>query len=397
MFPFTIEGKEIKLNQSSLKKIVGIPNLGTQVYDMNNWVDDNVGVSRIEALRLILDRPDLTEASKVNSSHLKLEMRLLHQMVVHIILPRKRSFNHVSDLDLIVMWHIVKEKPFNLPFVLLSHIIACSENKNAYFPYGMILTLIFDHYKISLEEEESKQLKGCSIYNEATLHRMGYVKTERGWCLKKDKAVAHPSSETELAVDMNVSEAQNVSVASSDSNSHQATEDGNKTSMVVPNGASSTAECPHFMLAAEYLRSAWGDRQASLVAGIFLVLEGMKEDMRSLTMGTRHLRSLVTQLGSQWQQKKAGDVFLLLEVIIGDMRTSRSKMDTFGRKIEYLQSQLTEFLNLREDWGKDDKENIEWMISEAVNLRTENQDIIHIYETIRSEIQDIWDSLSSRM
>ncbi|WCJ33832.1 hypothetical protein M5689_015169 [Euphorbia peplus] len=386
-----VKGKEIRLDQNVLGKILGIANVGNGVYDMGNWVDEDVGVGRLEALRLVFDRPDLSEVTKANSCDLKLEMRLLHQIVVHVIVPRKRSFNYVSDLDLVVMWHIVKEKAFNVPFVMLNHIVACSEKKNGCFPYGMILTSVFEHCGVSLEGEESRELKGCSVYNEVTLRKMGYVKTERGWCLKKDKGVVCPSLVT--VFDVNVSEAQGDSIASSESNSNPVSEDGNKTSSL----ASSAAETPEFDLAAEYLRSTWGDKQASLVASIFLVLESMKEDMRSVTLGTRHLRGLVTQLGSQWQQKKAGDVFLLLEVIIGDMRNSRFKMDTFGGKIDCLQSQLTEFLNIREDWGPDDKVNIEWMISEAVTLRTENRDTIHIYETIRSEIQDVWDSLSSRM
>ncbi|KDP46199.1 hypothetical protein JCGZ_10039 [Jatropha curcas] len=396
-----VKGKEIKLNQKSLKKILGVPNLGTEMYDNNKkWIEE-ASVSRVEALKTILENPDLSEVTKINSCQLTLEMRLLHQMVVHIILPRKRSFNYVSSMDLLVMWHILKGKPFNLPFVLLSHMIACSEKKNAYLPYGMILTSIFNYFKVSFEGEESEELKSSDIYNEFTLHKLEYVKNERGWFLKKDKAVVQPSSEIHFE---NASGTEDAFPVLPDSTSQPSpSHDPNSLSVL-----KATSSAPPFPIVSsgEEGRSSEEIRQPSLIEGIFHLVKGMKEDMRNMTMDSKlddlqnkieHLRSLVTLLRFQRQERTLGDIFLLLEVIMIDMRNLRSKMTNFGNKIDFLQSQLTEFLRQRQDLGKVDRESMEWMIAETVTFRGQNHDIICRFETISSEIQDFWDCLSSRM
>ncbi|KAF2305864.1 hypothetical protein GH714_008490 [Hevea brasiliensis] len=334
-----VPGKEIRLNQESLKKILGIHNLGSEIYDNNMWVAD-AGVSRVEALRMVFDNPDLSEVSKVNACHLKLEMRLLHHMVVHIILPRKRNFNHVSSMDLLIVWHILQGKPFNLPFALLSHMIACSEKKNSYLPYGMILTSIFNNFKVSLEEEAGVELKGLDIYNEVTLHKMGYVKGERGWFLKQDKAVVQPGLEIQSQVDVNVSQSQDAPPPAPPKSTSQKTRSDGITSMSELNPTSSAAP------------SLEGARQPSMTEDIFILVKGLKEDMGIMTMDSKlddwqnkieHLRCLVNQVRRRRQEKTIGDIFVLLEVIMADMRTLRSKMDNFGSKINHLQAQLTEF------------------------------------------------------
>ncbi|KAG8637637.1 uncharacterized protein LOC110602655 [Manihot esculenta] len=386
-----VKGKEIRLNQESLMKILGIPNLGSEIYDNDKWVED-AGVSRVEALRMVLDNPDVSEVTKLNACHLKLEMRLLHHMIVHIILPRKRNFNHVSSMDLLVMWHILRGKPFNLPFLLLAHMIACSEKKNACLPYGMILTSIFNHFEFPLEEEESVELKGSDIYNEVTLHKMGYVKRDRGWFLKKDKAVVQTSLEIQSQGNTDINQSQDASVPPKTTS--QQTPSHGTTSMSESNPTSSAS--PSLMVA----------KQPSLIEGIFVLVKGMREDVSTMTMSPKldnlhnkieNLQLLVTQLHCQRQERTIGDIFLLLEVIMADMRTLRSKMDSFEKKIDCLQAQLTEFLHQREDLGKVDKESIEWMIGETVTLRGQNRDIICHFETTSSAIQDFWDRLSSRI
>ncbi|EEF43327.1 conserved hypothetical protein [Ricinus communis] len=395
-----VKGKEIRLNQKSLKKIIGIPNFGTEICENDyKWVENDVGISRVEAFKMLLENPDSSVvSSKVDACHLKLEMRLLHLMVVHIILPRKRSLNCVSDMDLLVMWHILNGMDFNLPFVLLSHMVACSEKKNAYLPYGMMLTLIFKHFKVSLEEEECKELKSSDIYSEVTLRKMGYVKSEKGWFLKKDKAVAHPILSQE---NLNVSEIQD-SPATQLSLAISAP----ANSLPDPNPASSAPPSPNVVFSAEEGRAPDKARQPSVVQGVFLLVIAMQEDMRTMTMGSKlddlqskigNLRSLITQLGIKRQERTIADIFLLLEVIMANMRTLRSKMDNFGNKIDHWQSQLNEFLRQSQGMEQFDRECIELMVAETITFQGRNRGIIHDFETIRSEIQDVWDCLSSNM
>lgn len=235
-------------------------------------------------------------------------------------------------------------------------------------------------------------MKGSDVYSKVTLHKMGYVKGERGWFLKKDKAVVQPGLEIQSQGGLNVSQSQDAPIPAAPMSTSQQTPSHATTSMPDSNPTSSDS------------LSLEGVRRPSMIEGIFILVRGMKEDMRIMTMDSKlddlqskieKLRSLVTQLRSQKREKTIGDMFLLLEVIMADMRTLRSKMDSVGSKINYLQTQLTEFYQQRQDWVKADKESVEWMIAETIAFQVQNRDIICRFETISSEIQDFWDCLSS--
>lgn len=48
-------------------------------------------------------------------------------------------------------------------------------------PHGMVLTLVFEDFSISLEEESFKKLQSHNEYYDQTLHKIGYRKMSGHW------------------------------------------------------------------------------------------------------------------------------------------------------------------------------------------------------------------------
>ena len=61
-------------------------------------------------------------------------------------------------------------------------------SRHASLPYGMILTLIFQEFRVHINDQEPKRLL-CHTYhyNLKTLDHMGYKKEGNQWVKKKEK------------------------------------------------------------------------------------------------------------------------------------------------------------------------------------------------------------------
>ncbi|KAK2422889.1 hypothetical protein QL285_033383 [Trifolium repens] len=92
------------------------------------------------------------------SSQLKHEYKMLHNMCLDSIFPRKGSKNKVTDIDMMMMYHMFNKVKINLPYVLIQHMIHTIEiaTKKISLPYGMFLTRVFRHFRVNLSGEDGK-------------------------------------------------------------------------------------------------------------------------------------------------------------------------------------------------------------------------------------------------
>lgn len=162
---------EIRLNEDVLGQVLRVPVEGV--------LEDSVE-ERGSRLGFLLNRDVVGDFVKVEARDFDVETRLLHHIVSRIILPRGGRFDLVTNRDVAVMCHILREVPISLPQLILS-VMKDVVNRKAPLPYGMILTHVFRAFGLRLRDETAKSLGHFDIYNVHSLHRMGFNKVNGVW------------------------------------------------------------------------------------------------------------------------------------------------------------------------------------------------------------------------
>ncbi|GAU51764.1 hypothetical protein TSUD_415530 [Trifolium subterraneum] len=146
-----IKGVQLVVDPFVLGDLIGIKSEGVEVYG-NDWYDQ-VKVNK-EDLKEDMFTKEGAKKNSPPSSLLKTEFRLLHNMCQHSFFPRTGSKDKVTDLDLLLMYHMAKGIKMNFPYIILHHTIhaAYSGFKKVALPYGMILTRVFRLYYADMNE-----------------------------------------------------------------------------------------------------------------------------------------------------------------------------------------------------------------------------------------------------
>ena len=137
-----------------------------------------------EALKTILGKERVNELRSLQAGQLKLEMRLLHNIVSRIFFPKTGRFDWVNEKEIVFMYHVIEGNQINLPFLMITQMKEATKGKRACLPYGMVFTLIFNEFGVNLDGEISKKLLHTDTYNDKSLFRMGYIKKDNNWMKK---------------------------------------------------------------------------------------------------------------------------------------------------------------------------------------------------------------------
>ena len=135
---------------------------------------DIVLKDRLKALKTILERDDVDEIGIVKASFLSLEMRLLHNFISRIFLPRTSRFDWISERYLCFMECVIEGEALNLPYIMLCQMKETIRKVKTYPPYGMVFTLLFQVTMIDLTREDRKALHHTDTYSAQLMQRMGY-------------------------------------------------------------------------------------------------------------------------------------------------------------------------------------------------------------------------------
>ncbi|KAG5080694.1 hypothetical protein JHK86_004759 [Glycine max] len=81
--------------------------------------------------------------------------RIMHWNNMHFVFPSVGTFQEVNDHDLLVIYYLWKKIPLSLPYLIINHIIKAIKpiKSTSGVPYGILMTLIFKHYGVLLEDE----------------------------------------------------------------------------------------------------------------------------------------------------------------------------------------------------------------------------------------------------
>ncbi|GAU45590.1 hypothetical protein TSUD_285590 [Trifolium subterraneum] len=155
MITSNIKDVELVVDPYVIGSLIGIKSEGLEVYG-NDWYDQ-VKISKEELKKKIFTE----EGAKKNappSSMLKTEYKLLHNMCQHSFFPCTGSKDKVTDLDLLMMYHMAKGVKLNLPYIILHHMIhvVTSGFKKIVLPYAMLLTRVFRLYCADMDNTPSE-------------------------------------------------------------------------------------------------------------------------------------------------------------------------------------------------------------------------------------------------
>ena len=108
-------------------------------------------------------------------------MRLLHNFISRIFIPRTERFDWVSERDMTFMKRVIKREAINLPSIMIGQMKETIQKAKTCLSYGMVFTLLFQSTHINLSGEDGKELHHSDTYSVKSLMRMGYHLIDGHW------------------------------------------------------------------------------------------------------------------------------------------------------------------------------------------------------------------------
>ncbi|KAL2542332.1 Uncharacterized protein Adt_03310 [Abeliophyllum distichum] len=138
----------------------------------------------VEACRRVTGKHFDTLA-RLSTNQLTLTCRVLHNIIAHIIVPRKGHHDEVNHYDVFLLNSILFGRKLNFPYIMIQHMNSIlSGTRPKALPYGMILTKVFEHFCVSIHESITILPKATDTINISTLKRMKIFKEDGQWVAK---------------------------------------------------------------------------------------------------------------------------------------------------------------------------------------------------------------------
>ncbi|GAV77434.1 hypothetical protein CFOL_v3_20905 [Cephalotus follicularis] len=80
----------------------------------------------------------------------------------------------MSYQDFYIMWHVVTDKPLNLPYLIMKNIMRATSKVEGALPYEMVITKILSHFGILFGNDVPSRIDVGDIYNASSMKRMGW-------------------------------------------------------------------------------------------------------------------------------------------------------------------------------------------------------------------------------
>ncbi|KAL2532998.1 Uncharacterized protein Adt_06349 [Abeliophyllum distichum] len=122
---------------------------------------------------------------RLSTNQLTLPCRVLHNIIAHIIVPKKGQLDEVNHYDVFLLDSILRRRKIDFSYIMLHH-MSCvlSGSRPKALPYGMILTKKFQHFDISFRDSVAILPKATDTINVLTLKWMKIFKENGQWVAK---------------------------------------------------------------------------------------------------------------------------------------------------------------------------------------------------------------------
>ncbi len=172
----TVLGVPLRVTEDLIAHILHLPLVGVAPAHPED---------RFEALTIVLGHPPQSPLDEVSASSLPIEVRILLSILSRSIFPKTGRFDFVNERDLAIMSYILQDTPVNFPKLIYRYMCEPLDRPRLSLPYGMLFTLLFRQYEISIPEKEpSRALRWTDRLGTGTMHRMGFRKREGIWVRK---------------------------------------------------------------------------------------------------------------------------------------------------------------------------------------------------------------------
>ncbi|GAV60211.1 hypothetical protein CFOL_v3_03742 [Cephalotus follicularis] len=140
---FTVKGQRIFLDARILASILHIPHTGIYIFEYKK-LPEVEGFHPNHILSILYPNdPNIHPNMSLCTNKLSVDHRLLHDLIVHQLLPTGGGYAKISRMQAFLMRCIIFKIEFCYPLLMLHTMVRPFTQKKSVLPFGCILTKIF--------------------------------------------------------------------------------------------------------------------------------------------------------------------------------------------------------------------------------------------------------------
>lgn len=170
----------ITISKTLIREILELNMCETQIYHHKAHPSIE-GYNSSDACRHVTGK-DFENINKTSTHHLSLPCKVLQHIIAHVILPRKGYRDEVNFLDLFILDSFLVNRKLDFPALVIEtmeHVHTSRKIKA--LPYGVLLTKIFKHFHVSLDNEPFVKSRPIDTINIKIFARMRITKENSQW------------------------------------------------------------------------------------------------------------------------------------------------------------------------------------------------------------------------
>ncbi|KAL2491277.1 Uncharacterized protein Adt_26905 [Abeliophyllum distichum] len=178
-----LKNKRIKITQNLICSLFRLEDGGIRLYTTKTILHTEE-YNPVVACRCVTEK-HFDALARLSTNQLTLTCRVLHNIIAHIIVPRKGHHDEVNHYDVFLLDSILLGQKLDFPYIMIQHMNSVlSGTRPKALPYGMILTKVFEHFGVSIHDSVALLPKATDTINISTLKRMKIFKENGQWVAK---------------------------------------------------------------------------------------------------------------------------------------------------------------------------------------------------------------------
>ncbi|KAL2481967.1 Uncharacterized protein Adt_34933 [Abeliophyllum distichum] len=178
-----LRNKRVKISRDLINSLLHLEDGGIRLYTTKT-IPHTEEYNPIEACHRVIEK-NFDTTTRLISNQLTLTCRVLHNIIAHIIVPRKGHHDEVNHYDVFLLDSIILEQKLDFSYIMIQHMNSVlSGTRPKALPYGMILTKVFEHFGVSVHDSVALLPKATDTINIFTLKHMKIFKEDGQWVAK---------------------------------------------------------------------------------------------------------------------------------------------------------------------------------------------------------------------
>ncbi|KAL2505915.1 Uncharacterized protein Adt_21536 [Abeliophyllum distichum] len=173
-----LRNKRVKITQELIRSILHLENNDIHLYTTKT-IPHIQKYNPVEACCRVTEK-HFEAVVHLRKNQPTLQCHVLHNIIAHIIVPRKGHLDEVNHYDVFLLDSILCGCKLNFSYIMIQHMsYVLSGTRAKVLAYGMILTKIFQHFKVPVRDSVALLPKATDTINTLTLKRIKIFKEDR--------------------------------------------------------------------------------------------------------------------------------------------------------------------------------------------------------------------------